>query len=127
MITKPIIQKRRGRPLGSGNPTLRLTCLVNGSKRATNIKYVEKKARKLGVSVEDISENYISKEGLKMLDSMPELAERKEFLIRLNGGKRFRQSKKTPPLTYQETTSLVSSNIEDTTVSDLEPALVTSE
>lgn len=127
MITKPIIQKRRGRPPGSGNPTLRLTCLVNGTKRATNVKYIEKKAHKLGVTVEDISENYVSKEGLKIIDTIPELAERKEFLIRLNGGKRFRQTKTTTDVVVELPTSVPEYIQENITVSNAEEVLISTE
>lgn len=78
--------KRRGRPAGSGNPTLKLTCLVTGKTRATNQKYLEAKAGRLNVTVEDIVKNYVSKDGLKQLDTLQH--DNKELLRRINGGTR---------------------------------------
>jgi hypothetical protein len=78
--------KRRGRPTGSGNPSLKLTCLVTGKSRATNQKYLEGKATRLGVSVEDIVNNYVSKDGLKQLDTFNHA--NKELLRRINGSTR---------------------------------------
>lgn len=78
--------KRRGRPAGSGNPSLKLTCLVTGKARATNQKYLEAKASRLGVTVQDIVSNYVSKEGLKQLDTFEHA--NKEMVRRINGGTR---------------------------------------
>jgi hypothetical protein len=83
--------KRRGRPTGSGNPTLKLTCLVTGKSRATNQKYLESKASRLGVAVEDIVNSYVSKEGLKQMDTFNHA--NKEQLRRINGGTRISSEK----------------------------------
>lgn len=83
--------KRRGRPAGSGNPSLKLTCLVSGKSRATNQKYLEAKASRLGVTVQDIVSNYVSKEGLKQLDTLNHA--NKEMIRRINGGTRISSEK----------------------------------
>lgn len=83
--------KRRGRPAGSGNPALKLVCQVTGRTRATNQNYLNAKATRLGVAVDEIINNYVSKEGLKQLQNDQTIAaERKEQLIRVNGGTRQR-------------------------------------
>lgn len=82
-------QKRRGRPAGTGNPTLKLTCLVTGATRATNMKYLQSKAERLGVTVDEIVNNYVSKAGLKQLDTF-ETKLNKEMIRRINGGTRIR-------------------------------------
>jgi hypothetical protein len=83
--------KRRGRPAGSGNPALKLVCQVTGKARATNQNYLNAKAARLGVTVDEIINNYVSKDGLKQLqvDNTITTA-RKEQLIRINGGTRQR-------------------------------------
>lgn len=83
--------KRRGRPSGSGNPSLKLTCLVTGKSRATNQKYLDAKASRMGVSVDEIVNNYVSKEGLKQLDTFEH--SNKEFIRRINGGTRISSEK----------------------------------
>ena len=83
--------KRRGRPAGSGNPALKLVCQVTGKARATNQNYLNSKAARLGVSVDEIINNYISKEGLKQLQNDQAVtSDRKEQLLNLNGGTRQR-------------------------------------
>ena len=83
--------KRRGRPAGSGNPALKLICQVTNKTRATNQNYLNAKASRLGVTVDEIINNYVSKEGLKQLQNDQMIAsERKEQLIRVNGGTRQR-------------------------------------
>jgi len=87
--------KRRGRPAGSGNPTgnptLKLVCQVTGKSRATNLNYLNAKAARLGVSVDEIINNYVSKDGLKQLQNDQTIAaDRKEQLTRVNGGTRQR-------------------------------------
>jgi hypothetical protein len=85
--------KRRGRPTGSGNPNLKLVCAVTGKSRATNQNYLRVKAERLGVTVDEILSNYVSKEGLKQLANDTTIDEaRKEALLRLNGGTRNRRS-----------------------------------
>lgn len=85
--------KRRGRPTGSGNPSLKLVCQVTGKARATNQNYLNGKATRLGVTVDEIINNYVSKEGLKQLqDDQTVAADRKEQLIRINGGTRQRST-----------------------------------
>jgi hypothetical protein len=83
--------KRRGRPAGSGNPSLKLVCQITGKPRATNQNYLNSKATRLGVSVDEIINNYVSKEGLKQLQADSNLkADTREQLLRLNGGTRQR-------------------------------------
>ena len=83
--------KRRGRPAGSGNPALKLVCQVTGKSRATNQNYLNAKATRLGVTVDEILSNYVSKEGLKQLQNDQAIAaDRKEQLTRVNGGTRQR-------------------------------------
>jgi hypothetical protein len=86
--------KRRGRPAGSGNPSLKLICQITGKARATNQNYLNGKASRLGVTVDEIINNYVSKEGLKQLQADTNLkADTREQLLRLNGGTRQRASK----------------------------------
>ena len=86
--------KRRGRPAGSGNPILKLICQVTGKSRATNQNYLNGKASRLGVNVDEIISNYVSKEGLKQLQADNSLkADTREQLLRLNGGTRQRTPK----------------------------------
>ena len=83
--------KRRGRPAGSGNPVLKLVCQVTGKTRATNQNYLNAKATRLSVTVDEIINNYVSKEGLKQLQNDQTIAtDRKEQLIKTNGGTRQR-------------------------------------
>ena len=83
--------KRRGRPAGSGNPSLKLICQITGKNRATNQNYLNGKASRLGVTVDEIINNYVSKEGLKQLQADSNLkADTREQLLRLNGGTRQR-------------------------------------
>ena len=86
--------KRRGRPPGSGNPTLKLTCLITGNQRNSNINYLTRKAERCGVTVEVVASNYVSKEALKSISDNPNFNEEtKELLLRLNGGTRIRRKK----------------------------------
>jgi len=86
--------KRRGRPSGSGNPLLKLVCQVTGKTRATNQNYLNAKANRLGISVEEIINNYVSKEGLKQLQNDTSMnIQAREQLLQLNGGTRQRASK----------------------------------
>jgi hypothetical protein len=86
--------KRRGRPAGSGNPALKLVCQVTGKARATNQNYLNAKATRLGVTVDEIINNYVSKEGLKQLQNDQSIAtDRREQLLKINGGTRQRASK----------------------------------
>jgi hypothetical protein len=56
------------------------------------MKYLQAKADRLGVAVEDIVTNYVSKAGLKQLDSF-ETPLNKETIRRINGGTRIRVEK----------------------------------
>ena len=86
--------KRRGRPAGSGNPYLKLTCVITGTTRATNQNYLNAKASRVGVSVDEIINNYVSKTGLKQLANDNTIdATRKERLLKLNGGTRQRTAR----------------------------------
>lgn len=86
--------KRRGRPAGSGNPQLKLVCQITGKARATNQNYLSVKATRLNVSVDEIINNYVSKEGLKQLQADANLkTDTREQLLRLNGGTRQRAPK----------------------------------
>jgi hypothetical protein len=50
------------------NKTLpKLTCLVTGNSRTSNIKYLEAKAIRLGVDVDTLINNYVSRDALKLL------------------------------------------------------------
>jgi hypothetical protein len=84
--------KRKGRPQGSGNPTLKLTCLVTGQTRATNLKYLDAKAQRLGITVDEIVKNYVSKQGLATLEQF-DTTLNKEMLRRINGASRTRTEK----------------------------------
>jgi hypothetical protein len=85
------VARKRGRPVGTGNPSLKLTCVITGKKRATNQNYLKIKSSRLGVSVDDVLNNYVSKEGLKQLteDTSYDVV-KKEFLLKINGGTRVR-------------------------------------
>lgn len=86
--------KRRGRPPGTGNPKLKLTCLVTGKSRASNINYLSRKADRLGVTIDAIVNNYVTKEALKDFVQNPSFNdEHKDLVLRLNGGKRIRKKK----------------------------------
>lgn len=85
-------QKRRGRPPGSGNPMLKLTCMVSGQSRNSNINYLSRKAEKHGVTIDTIVSNYVSKEHLKQFNEMPQWSDDVKALVnRLNGGTRIRR------------------------------------
>lgn len=73
---------------------LKLTCQVTGNSRPTNQKYLDAKAQKLGVSVEDLMKNYVSKAGLVQIIADETYANR-EQLLRMNGKTRIRSTKKT--------------------------------
>lgn len=94
-ITRVKEGKRRGRPEGSGNPSLKLICQVTGKSRATNQNYLNAKATRLGVTVDEIINSYVSKDGLKQLQNNEATIDpsRREQLIRLNGGTRVRAAK----------------------------------
>jgi hypothetical protein len=65
-------------------PALKLTCVVTGKTRPTNMKYLQAKALKHGVTVEEIMASYVSKEGkIVVLDGTnhPD----RERILRLNG------------------------------------------
>jgi hypothetical protein len=49
------------------NALPKLTCLVTGKNRNSNIKYLEAKALRLGVSVDVVINNYVSRDALKLL------------------------------------------------------------
>lgn len=86
--------KRRGRPPGSGNPMLKLTCLVSGQSRNSNINYLSRKAEKHGVTVDVITSNYVSKEHLKQFNESSQWTDDVKALVnRLNGGTRIRRKK----------------------------------
>lgn len=90
-VTRAGSSKRRGRPAGSGNPALKLTCVITNITRATNQNYLNAKASRIGVSVDEIINNYVSKAGLKQLANDNTIdATRKERLLKLNGGTRQR-------------------------------------
>ena len=61
---------------------LKLTCTITGKSRPTNQKYLDAKASRLGVTVEELMKNYVSKEGLaQMTKDTP----RYEELMKMNG------------------------------------------
>ncbi|NBW57081.1 hypothetical protein EBR43_04720 [bacterium] len=45
----------------------KLACLVTGKTRTSNIKYLEAKALRLGVNVDVLIKNYVSREAIKLL------------------------------------------------------------
>jgi hypothetical protein len=93
-VVRANTSKRRGRPAGSGNPSLKLVCAVTGTIRATNQNYLNAKAARLGVSIDEIINNYVSKTGLKQLTNDSTIdATRKERLLKLNGGTRQRAAR----------------------------------
>ena len=47
----------------------KLTCLVTGRSRNSNIKYLEAKALRLGVSLDVVINSYVSRDALKLLRS----------------------------------------------------------
>lgn len=88
------VTKQRGRPRGTGNPLLKLTCLVTGKQRNSNINYLRRKAEKHGVDVEVVANNYVSKEALKQFAEDPRWqSENHDLVLRLNGGTRIRRKK----------------------------------
>jgi hypothetical protein len=56
------------------------------------MKYLQAKADRLGVTVDEIVKNYVSKAGLKQLESF-ETTLNKETIRRINGGTRIRVEK----------------------------------
>jgi hypothetical protein len=56
------------------------------------MKYLQAKADRIGVTVEEIVTNYVSKAGLKQLESF-ETTLNKETIRRINGGTRIRVEK----------------------------------
>jgi hypothetical protein len=56
------------------------------------MKYLQAKAERLGVTVDEIVTNYVSKAGLKQLESF-ETSLDKETIRRINGGTRIRVEK----------------------------------
>jgi hypothetical protein len=56
------------------------------------MKYLQAKADRIGVTVDEIVTNYVSKAGLKQLDSF-ETPLNKETIRRINGGTRIRVEK----------------------------------
>ena len=63
----------------------KLTCSITGKSRPTNQKYLEAKASKLGVTIEELIKNYVSKEGLAQ---MTKETPRYDELMKFNGGTR---------------------------------------
>jgi len=49
------------------NTLPKLTCLVTGKSRNSNIKYLEAKALRLGVNVDVVINSYVSRDALKLL------------------------------------------------------------
>ena len=47
----------------------KLTCLVTGRSRNSNINYLEAKALRLGVSLDVVINSYVSRDALKLLRS----------------------------------------------------------
>jgi hypothetical protein len=56
------------------------------------MKYLQAKADRIGVTVDEIVKNYVSKAGLKQLESF-ETPLNKETIRRINGGTRIRVEK----------------------------------
>lgn len=84
-------QKRRGRPPGTGDPKLRLKCIITGKTRPSNINYLTKKAERCGVDIDTVVTHYVSKEVLGQIATSPQFDDAtKELLLKLNGGRRDR-------------------------------------
>ena len=49
------------------NTLPKLTCLVTGRSRNSNIKYLDAKAVRLGMDVDTIIKSYVSRDALKLL------------------------------------------------------------
>jgi hypothetical protein len=71
---------------------LKLTCTVTGKSRPTNQKYLDAKAQKLNVSVQDIITYYVSKEGLATIIANTEYPNR-DNLLKYNGKTRTKTDK----------------------------------
>ena len=63
---------------------LKLTCTVTGKSRPTNQKYLDAKAQKLNVSVQDLITYYVSKEGLATIMDNADYPNR-DNLLKYNG------------------------------------------
>lgn len=77
------------------NKTPVLTCLVTKSNRPTNLEYLQNKASKAGVTVDEIVSNYVSREVLKNLrrGNLQGLSqEQADRIIRLNGKQKSKTS-----------------------------------
>jgi hypothetical protein len=49
------------------SPSPKLTCVITGTTRPTNEKYLQSKADKRGISVQEFVENYAGKQAVKRL------------------------------------------------------------
>ena len=70
------------------NKTPVLTCLVTKTTRPTNLEYLQNKATKASVTIEEIVSNYVSREVLKNLrrgELQGLTQEQASRIIRLNG------------------------------------------
>ena len=70
------------------NKTPVLTCIVSGNTRKSNLEYLQNKATKAGVSVDDIISHYVTREVLKNLrrGNLQGLSQEKaDKIIQLNG------------------------------------------
>ena len=99
-VEKP---QRAARKAGSTQPFL--TCLVTDEARPSTLKYIESKAKKHGVTADDIRNHYISKPALKLIKQGRSIVEVRELLevntskkvsskalqraLRLNGRKQY--------------------------------------
>jgi len=81
---------------------LKLTCTVTGKSRPTNQKYLDAKAQKLNVSVQDLITYYVSKEGLATITANTEYPNR-DNLLKYNGKTRTKSNESTK----EETTEVV--------------------
>ena len=82
------------------NKTPVLTCLVTKTNRTTNLEYLQNKASKAGVTVEEIVSNYVSREVLKNLrrGNLQGLSqEQADRIIRLNGKQKSKTSEARAP------------------------------
>ena len=65
VVEKAVKLKSQKKPKNTTQPYL--TCIVTGTQRPTTLKYLETKAEKLGVDVDELISHYISKPALSLL------------------------------------------------------------
>lgn len=67
------------------NTLPKLTCLVTGKTRNSNIKYLEAKASRLDVAVDILINNYVSRDALKLLRTGKSFEQIRQEVIPVDG------------------------------------------